>query len=128
MRIATVLPAAPRDRVFRVTVKPVAGPLTARTDAVKVYVGYDVLVIQRPAAVAGKVEGRRQDKLLTLVNASNTAWEVFEGRQCDAQGRGCITLPATRLYAGAELRVPLTYDTPVAYRLTDGQTTSAAEF
>ena len=128
VRIAAILPRADRDRVFRVTIKPVAGPVTANTDALKVFVGYDVLVLQRAASAGGEVRGERSGASLTLVNTSNTAWEVFDGRQCSAGATGCVTLPATRLYAGAELKVPLPNAGRVEYKATNGASTRTLEF
>lgn len=128
MRVATILPRDDRDRVYRVTIKPVAGPLSARGDAIKVYVGYDVLVIQRPASISGQITGVRTAGALRIANGTNTAWELFDGKQCDATGRNCIALPATRLYAGADLEVKLPYDTKVEYRTTNGVTTLARQF
>jgi hypothetical protein len=37
-------------------------------------------------------------------------------------------LPATRLYAGAQWNVALTYDTPVEYRLTTGNGSAVRHF
>ena len=128
VRVSRIPPARERDRVYRVTIKPVAGPVSARNDAIKVYVGYDVLVIQRPALVSGEVKGARRGKTLEIENASNTAWELFEGRQCDASGRTCMPLPATRLYAGAKWTVPLPFETKVEFRATDGTTTTIKHF
>ena len=128
VRVATVLPRDDRDRVYRVTIKPVAGSLSAEGDAIKVYVGYDVLVIQRPALISGQVTGERMGRTLRIANGSNTAWELFDGRQCDTAGRNCVTLPAARLYAGTDWVVNLPYDTKVDYRATNGARTLARRF
>jgi P pilus assembly chaperone PapD len=128
VRVAAIGGTAAIDRIYRVTIKPVAGPVTAETTALKVFVGYDVLVLHRPRIIAGEVVGRRAGRQLTLHNASNTAQEVYEGRQCDARGANCQDLPATRLYAGAEWRQELPYDTPVEYRLTSGNGSTVRRF
>ena len=128
VRVAAVLPNAERDRIWRVTIKPVAGPLSSAGDALKLYVGYDVLVLQRPAAVNGEIEASRSGNTLRLANRTNTAWEVFDGRQCDAAGVNCRSLPATRLYAGADWEVPLPYATDVEYKVTDGRKTQTRRF
>ena len=128
VRIAHVLAQPARDRVYRVTIKPVAGALVARGDAVKVFVGYDVLAIVRSAKVAGEVKGVRVGRTLRFENSTNTSWEIYDGRQCDASGRDCIALPATRLYSGAEWKVELGRDTRVAYKLTDGRTVVTRAF
>lgn len=120
IRLAALLPRDMTERVYRVIVKPVAGPVTAETTALKVLLGYDVLVLLRPQRIAGEVTGTRSGRKLTFRNNSNTAQEIYDGHQCDAAGKNCKTLPATRLYAGAQWAVDLTYDTPVEYRLTAG--------
>jgi Mat/Ecp fimbriae periplasmic chaperone len=121
MRIAALLPRDMNERIYRVTVKPVAGPVTAEVTSVKVLLGYDMLVLVRPLRIAGEVTGARQGRKLTFRNGSNTAQEIYEGRQCDSAGKECAQLPATRLYSGAEWTVDLPYDTPVDYRVTAGQ-------
>jgi Mat/Ecp fimbriae periplasmic chaperone len=128
VRVAAVLPKTARDRVWRVTVKPVAGPLSSAGDALKLYVGYDVLVLQRPAVVTGEIGATRSGQTLRLSNRTNTAWEVFDGRQCDAAGANCKSLPATRLYAGAEWEVALPYATAVEYKVTNGRKTQIRRF
>jgi P pilus assembly chaperone PapD len=128
MRLAALLPRDMSERIYRVTVKPVAGPITAGVTALKVLLGYDVLVLVRPQRVAGEMTATRSGRRLTFRNGSNTAQEIYEGRQCDAAGKNCTTLPATRLYAGARWQVDLSYDTPVEYRLTSGNGSSVRRF
>jgi P pilus assembly chaperone PapD len=116
VRIAATGPRPATDRVYRVAIKPVAGAVTADRTALKVLVGYDTLVIVRPAQFTGDVTGRRDGKTLVLTNTGNTAQELFAGRQCNANGQDCRNLPAKRLYPGATWRQPLPYDTQVAYK------------
>ena len=128
IRHAALLPRDMSERVYRVIVKPVAGPVTAESTALKVLLGYDVLVLLRPQRIAGEVTAARSGHMLTFRNESNTAQEFYEGRQCDAAGKNCKTLPSTRLYAGARWTVDLSYDTPVEYRLTAGNGSSVKRF
>jgi P pilus assembly chaperone PapD len=120
IRIAEVGPRPAVDRIYRVTIKPVAGKVTADVTALKVLVGYDVLVLDRPAAIRGEVTATRAGKRLTFSNGSNTAQELFDGKQCDAAGANCRDLPSIRLYAGASWDVQLPYDTSVEYHLSTG--------
>ncbi len=120
VRVSAIAPPAATDRIYRITIRPVAGPVTSEVTALKVFVGYDVLVLRRPQVITGEVTASRSGRRLTLRNASNTAQEVYEGKQCDSTGANCKDLPATRLYSQAELRVDLPYDTPVEYRITAG--------
>lgn len=128
VRIAAVAPRPASDSVYRVTVRPVAGDVSANADALKVFVGYDVLVIYRPAAVSGTLEARREGTRLVVVNRSNTSQELFEGRQCDAAGGACRALAGRRLYPGTEWAQDLPYGTAVTYRVAVGERISQAEF
>ena len=116
VRIALLAERPASDRVYRVAIKPVVGEVTADTNAVKVLVGYDVLVIVRPETRSGDVVADRQGNTLILHNEGNTSQEIFQGRQCDASGNDCRALPAKRLYPGAAWEQTLPFDTPVSYK------------
>ncbi len=122
VRVAAIGERPAQDRVYRVAIKPVAGPITAEKSALKVFVGYDALVLVRPDKTAGEVTGSRQGKALVLTNASNTSQELFDGKQCDAAGKDCRALPAKRLYPGATWQQALPFDTPVSYKAGAGPT------
>ena len=128
VRIAALGARPAADKVFRVAIKPVAGAVSAEESALKVFVGYDTLVIVRPERFTGEVEGERRGRTLTLVNAGNTAQELFDGKQCDAAGANCQALPAKRLYPGAEWRQELPYDTPASYKAAIGPTVRTRAF
>jgi Mat/Ecp fimbriae periplasmic chaperone len=128
LRVSAIAPPGASDRIYRITIRPVAGPVTSAATALKVFVGYDVLVLRRPQLITGEVTASRSGRQLTLRNASNTAQEVYEGKQCDAAGANCKDLPATRLYSQAELRVALPYDTPAEYRITSGNGSVVRKF
>lgn len=128
VRVAAIGDNSVRDRVYRVTVKPVAGAISAPSSAVKVFVGYDVLVIRRPPIREVKVVAERTGSVIRLRNDGNTAVELFDGKQCDPTGTSCVALPATRLYAGASLEVADKFTTPLRYRTLDGRVTRLMEF
>jgi P pilus assembly chaperone PapD len=120
IRIAAVGGRPSSDREYRVSIRPVAGPVTADVSALKVLVGYQALVLVRPAQFTGDVVGERRGRTLTLTNAGNTAQELFQGKQCDASGKDCRPLPAKRLYPGAAWQQTLPFDTPVTYKAAIG--------
>jgi P pilus assembly chaperone PapD len=122
IRVAAVGDRPARDRVYRVAIRPVAGPLSAGQSALKVLVGYDALVLVRPAQFTGDVFGERNGATLQLTNAGNTAQELFDGKQCDASGQDCRALPAKRLYPGATWQQTLPFATPVTYKAAIGPT------
>ncbi|BBD96764.1 hypothetical protein SAMIE_1002650 [Sphingobium amiense] len=122
VRVAAVAPRGARDRIYRVAIKPVAGEVTAGNSALKLMVGYDVLVIYRPEQLDGSVSAQRSGGSITFRNSGNTNVEMFEGKQCDAAGRACRTLPSNRLYPGATWQVAVDPANPVEYRVaTAGQ-------
>jgi P pilus assembly chaperone PapD len=89
-----------RDRIYRVTIKPVVGELVARQSALKVVVGYDVLVIARPPNAQPLLELSRNGDIVEIRNAGNTNALLFNGRQCDDAQVECAELPSRRIYAG----------------------------
>jgi P pilus assembly chaperone PapD len=115
VRIAAVGGPSPTDRIYRVAIRPVAGPIAAERSALKVLVGYDTLVLVRPARTESNLEVTRTGRKLLLHNAGNTAEELFEGRQCDSDGKECRALPAKRLYAGATWEQELPFEGPASY-------------
>ena len=128
VRVAAVADRPAQDRVYRVTIKPVAGPVTAEKTANKVYIGYAVLVLYRPQVLDGTVTARRNGRELVLHNAGNTNVEMAEGRQCDAAGRNCRELGANRLYPKADWTVALPYDTPAQFNVHLGDTVKKQTF
>jgi P pilus assembly chaperone PapD len=116
-RFADIAPPGERERIYRVTVKPVAGPLEAPDSALKIMIGYDVLVLVRPAAVRLGVSGRRSGSSLVFRNDGNSSVELIEGRQCDQARAHCTDLPGKRLYAGAQWSETLQSSGPVEYTI-----------
>lgn len=120
VRIAAVGSRPAEDAIYRLMIRPVAGAVTAETDALKVFVGYDALVLVRPGQITDDIRSERGPRRLRLRNAGNTAQEVFDGVQCDATGDDCRKLPAKRLYPNGEWDQTLPFDTPVTYKFAIG--------
>lgn len=127
IRLAALGQGLDRERVYRVTVKPVVGELANDQSGLKVLVGYDVLTIVRPAVSQPNVIGRWEGTSLVLKNDGNESVEVIEGRQCAAPS-SCTELPAKRLYAGAEWRVPVTRKANVEFSLKSRTSTKKVQF
>ena len=119
MRIAA-LGSSDRERVYRVRVEPVVGQLSAQSSGLKILVGYDVLVLVRPAEAKPHVSGSRSGGDLKLLNDGNVSVELVDGRACDASMHSCRDLPAGRLYAGAVRSVPVGDAATVQYKLKVG--------
>ena len=128
VRIASIAPRGPAERIYRVTVKPVIGDVTATTTALKVLVGYDVLVIVRPAVMTGTVTGTRSGDSLVLTNTGTTNVEIYDGKQCDASATACTKLRASRLYAGASLAQTIDPTRSIIYRVKMGDTVEQRTF
>jgi len=120
IRISAIGERPRTDRVYRVAIRPVAGAVSADVSALKVFVGYDALVIVRPDQITNDIEVERSGRTLVLHNVGNTAQEFFDGQQCDAEGRRCQSLPAKRLYAGATWEQALPFETVVSYKSAIG--------
>ena len=127
IRIVPMGPHGPRERVYRVTVKPVAGELSAEDSGLKLLIGYDVLVLLRAADARPDVTAVRSGKRLTLRNAGDASVELLDGKQCDA-AKHCVELPGKRLYAGAEWSQELGSEAPVDYTVVSAGQSSRTTF
>jgi P pilus assembly chaperone PapD len=123
IRVAAMGERPAQDKVYRIAIRPVAGNVSADQTALKVFVGYDALVLVRPAQFTGDIQAERSGRTLILRNDGNTAQELFQGSQCRSDKTDCRVLPAKRLYAGASWEQVLPFDTPVHYRTKIGPTT-----
>jgi P pilus assembly chaperone PapD len=128
LRIAAIAPSSDRERVYRVTVKPVVGELSAPGSGLKLLIGYDVLVLVRPRDMKPHVSGTRSGGRLVLRNDGNVSVELVDGKMCNPAGRSCSDLPGSRLYAGAEKTVDITPGSQVQYKLKAGATILPVQF
>jgi P pilus assembly chaperone PapD len=119
LRIASIATGA-RERIYRVTVKPVVGKLESEASGLKVLVGYDMLVIVRPPDPSPHVSGTRGAGGLTLKNDGNVSVELDEGKACDLAMKSCESLPGGRLYAGATKTIEVGSDRRVTYKAKAG--------
>ncbi|WP_341632732.1 fimbrial biogenesis chaperone [Sphingomonas agri] len=117
VRMAMLSSDADKEHVYRVTVKPVVGGIQSSDTGLKVVIGYDVLVLVRPAQPAPRVTALRKGRELTFSNSGNVSVEVIEGRQCPNARAQCAQLPGKRLYPGASWTVELPSDLPAQYVL-----------
>ena len=128
LRVAAITPAGPTDRIYRVTIKPVSGGAAAGPSGLKILLGYDVLVVVRAAQLHPDLLSERSGRSMTLKNRGNTNVELFDGQQCDAQGKHCVELPSKRLYAGAEWVQALPGDGPLEYTVKAGGEVTRRKF
>lgn len=128
LRIAAIGAAADGERVYRVTVKPVTGEVASEESGLKLMVGYDLLVLVRPALVSNDVRASRSGSDLTITNGGNASVELAEGKQCDQAGENCRPLPSKRLYAGASWKQTLPRPAGGEYRMRSANGWSTVKF
>lgn len=121
LRIIMREAATEQDRIFRLTVKPYTGKLnieqsasTEKASAIKVLVGYDLLLISRPESIQPDVTTVRTDNSIKFVNSGNTNVLLRRIRQCDSAGNDCEELQPNRLYAGETYQIELPKPGPAA--------------
>lgn len=125
LRIVNQQPKADAERVYRVNLTPAVGKLDADKDAnamaVKVVVGYQLLVLAAPAEAVEGLEVKRTGRSAVLRNTGNTNILLFAGQQCpadDAPEADCRNLPDYRLYPGNTWTQELPFDRPFDYQMT----------
>jgi P pilus assembly chaperone PapD len=128
VRIASLSNDESREHVYRVMVKPVVGGVQSDDSGLKILVGYDVLVLVRPAQSAANVTATRSGKRLTFRNAGNVSVEIVDGRQCRDGQAQCSDLPGKRLYPGMSWSVDLPLDLPAQYTLKSAGRTDRMTF
>ena len=111
-----------RDKVFRVTVTPIADPRDNKAAAVKVIVAYEVLVILRPKEARADLVSTRKGEWFEFSNNGNSNVLLKRGKQCEnrADNASCVELPGKRLYAGNTWRVKAPLKTPIVYEYAVG--------
>ena len=102
------------EHVYRVAIKPVVKGVAGKDKVgLKILIGYEVLVILRPAAIASAYTARREGKSLALDNTGNSDILFQNGQQTlcrhDAgrampacAGRAALSRPAADDYPAAE--------------------------
>lgn len=100
LRINSLDTPRERDRVWRVLVKEVSGPLQAQGSGLAVLLGYDILVIQRPRTARADLEVARSGSSLAVTNRGNSFALLTDGKQCAADARACTDVVGARIYPG----------------------------
>ncbi|MCC5886908.1 MAG: fimbria/pilus periplasmic chaperone [Gammaproteobacteria bacterium] len=110
------------DRIYRVNVRPVVGPVEADATAVKVIVAYQLLIIVRPPNPQPDLGWSREGRQIAFQNRGNSNILLFNGVQCPPDGGDCIELnTARRLYAGNDWTLELPFDAAVEFTTGIGQ-------
>jgi P pilus assembly chaperone PapD len=100
LRVNSLDPPRDRDRVWRVLVKEVSGPLQTQSSGLAVLLGYDILVIQRPRIARPDIQVVRSGSALTVKNQGNSFAVLIDGRQCPGGDAPCKDVVGARIYPG----------------------------
>jgi len=102
------------DRVFRLSVKPYTGKIKlgdtegeAKQSAIKVLIGYDLLLLARPTKLNADLAVTRTDDRIEFINKGNTNVLLRDIKQCNADKSDCVDMQPNRLYAGEVYTVDL---------------------
>ena len=128
LRVANLSADPAREHVYRVTVKPVVGAIQSDASGLKIMVGYDVLVLVRPARPEVNLVALRNGRSLYFSNKGNLSVEIVDGRQCARARSNCVQLPGKRLYSGASWTVQLQSDFPAEYMVKSPDRTERRTF
>lgn len=94
-----------REKVYRVTFKPVVGDIKTDKTALKILVAYQALVFVQPGDSAYRLQLAKEGEKWRLMNTGNSNVEVSDVQYCRS-GAGCRPLALNgRLYAGASLPI-----------------------
>ena len=102
------------DNVYRLSIKPYAGKLKLgaansedKQSAVKVLVGYDLLLLSRPKNLNPDLQVTRNQQSIVFRNNGNTNVLIRKIQQCNQAKTDCVELQPNRLYAGEQYTVAL---------------------
>lgn len=126
VRLVNLAKSRDTEAVYRVNLTPVAGKVIATGDtsnavALKILVGYQLLVLVSPDKPQEGLQVVRKGTRATLRNTGNTNILFFGGYQCpDALSapEQCTPLPDLRLYPGNTRELELPFDRPFDYQTT----------
>jgi P pilus assembly chaperone PapD len=115
-----------KEHVYRVAIKPVIkGVDNDHKVGLKILVGYEALVIMRPAVPMPAFSARRDGKMVEVANTGNTGILFQNGQQCvpgeNEDKKMCKLPPAVRIYAGQRAKIELPRAAPVTYSIWDGR-------
>ncbi len=124
LRLVLLNPPDDKEHVYRVAIKPVIkGVDNSSKVGLKILVGYEILVIVRPAAMQVQYQAARRGKIFSAINTGNTDVIFQNGKQCETGDTNCKTPNGLRVYPGTTAQVELPFDQPVLYAIWDGKDT-----
>ena len=131
LRFVNLNPTANEERVYRVSVTPVVGDVTAQKSGVKILIGYEVLVLVHPEKGNYDLIHQRDENKLSITNQGNQNVLLRKGTQCPPGVEDeelCTHFAGKRLYPGNTWSIDLEHDYPVKYFLSKGKEHSVRVF
>lgn len=135
LRIVNLAGHSAQERVFRVNVKPVAPPATAERSGIRMFVGYQLLILIDPSEPVPNLHAVREAGRVRFENRGNVNVLLHSGRQCpqvDSENTSvdgdCSELIGTRLYPGNQWSVELPWETPAEFTVVTGKRVSRQRF
>lgn len=120
IRVVSLNQALAQDRIYRIMISPQVGAIQTseaqpevRDLAIKILSAYEALVVARPPNPAPKVVAQRADDRIIFSNEGNSNVLFLDAFVCPPSVTGltanetCRSFPATRLYAGGTIEMPL---------------------
>ena len=111
-------PGQEKERIYRISARPVVGDVSSAQSGVKVLIGYEVLAIVYPAKPSPNLVVERDGLKLTAENLGNTNVLLQEGFQCETPDQPleeCTSIRGKRMYPGLKWSLDLEHDLPVRY-------------
>jgi len=116
-RVRIILRKVPKkyDSVYRLSIKPFTGdvqitddrPPDQKSSALKILLGYDILLLARPKDAVGKLAVKRTSSAIYFKNTGNTNVLLRRMQQCNSGGGECVEMQPNRIYAGEIYKVRL---------------------
>lgn len=120
IRVVSLNQNLTQDRIYRVLIRPQVGEIQSteaqddvRDIAIKILSAYEALVVARPPNATPNVGVERLADRLVFSNTGNSNVLFLDAFVCPASVTGlsandsCRPFPATRLYAGGTIEVPI---------------------
>ena len=93
-----------KEKVYRVTFKPVVGDIKSDRTALKILVAYQALIFVQPESAQYKLSLEKSDgNKLAIANNGNVNVEVSDIQYCKAETECAPVEQAGRVYSGAKL-------------------------
>lgn len=129
VRLVNLQDAGDKERIFRVSLQPIAEDVEAEQTAIKVLVGYQLLVLIHPKQPQPRLVTSREGNVLRLSNEGNINILMHRGQQCATNDSSvCTDLPVKRLYPGNVWELQLEHDGPVQFIQSVGNDNQTVNF